>query len=186
MVLLRGLRVIAVIGLVLVCRSTESEEPEPTVRVFSAFARAGEPPAQCAAVFRCLAQYISPSLSLADIQRLKAEHRTCFADDQDELAHQEDCLPVIVGVDSKVGRQIEVIYTCSDVCPRYGGILVRYVGVEKKECCTLGGSALHESAFGGYLGCAPPAVFAPATCPDWPEQSDDAAEEERLVRELLQ
>jgi hypothetical protein len=46
-------------------------------------------------------------------------------------------------------------YFCSDVCPDYGRLDLVFQGVDAEQCNSIGGKALRDLAWGGYLGCEP-------------------------------
>ena len=109
-------------------------------------------------VAKCVARYSKPHLSPADI-RAFIEHgdRECFVrGDPKRLADQGRCLPLSLGVDTRNGKALEIVYHCSDVCPDYGGVLFRYANTSRAECCATGGYPRHSPAWGSYEGCAPP------------------------------
>jgi len=105
----------------------------------------------------CLAGLASGSLDSAAITALVDGLPACFAvDKKDLLAEQAACLPQVVGTDARNGLSIEVVYTCSDVCPDAGWLAVIYEGVAEADCATAGGVVLKDLGFGTYVGCAPP------------------------------
>ena len=53
------------------------------------------------------------------------------------------------------GRTLVENYFCSDVCPDYGRVDLVFQGVDAEECASIGGKALRDLAWGGYLGCEP-------------------------------
>lgn len=147
--------------LLVVSRSSERQDGTSHVPAFATFRYAGQTlPAACVQVWRCVARYIQPTLTPDAIRLIEAEGMKCFSDDKDELDEQSACLPLRLGVDAQNRRPIEIAYTCSDVCPRYGGILLLYAHVTENECCALGGYPLQDSAFGTYIGCSPPEALA--------------------------
>ena len=106
----------------------------------------------------CFGRYAKPRLSHADIQQFVDEGLSrCFANaDPVKLLRQAPHHPTFLGIDSRNGKLLEVYYHCSDICPGYGGVNIRYAEVAMEDCCAVGGWALHDPAWGGYLGCAPP------------------------------
>lgn len=114
-------------------------------------------------VTQCLDKYAKPSLTPADIKALIATGiGSCFAvGDPEKLAKQSVVLPRTLGVDARNGKAVEVIYSCSDLCPAYGGITVRYANTPKESCCSAGGHPQRDPAWGGYRGCLPPEVPLP-------------------------
>ncbi|HRI67848.1 MAG TPA: hypothetical protein PK156_26605, partial [Polyangium sp.] len=106
----------------------------------------------------CLEAYASPSLDEAKLQRLRDEGlSTCFhVDEPATLESEQACLPQIVGQHGGNGRDIEVYYLCSDVCPEYGRIGIRFVGIKDTDaCCAIGGIPVRDPAWGGFEACVP-------------------------------
>ena len=50
---------------------------------------------------------------------------------------------------------LEERYFCSDVCPDYGRVDLVFKWVGAEQCESVGGRALRDMAWGGYLGCQP-------------------------------
>lgn len=117
----------------------------------------------------CIRSYGKTNMSSDDIKRLLNEGVTgCFDhSDPDDLAEDGECLPTVVGTDARNGKSIRIGYTCSDVCPDAGGIIVAYDGVDEAECCAIGAVVARDPAWGGYVGCMPPEVgwTSQGTCP---------------------
>jgi hypothetical protein len=120
----------------------------------------------------CLAAYASDSLGEEELRRLRDEGiAACFhKDDPVTLDAERACLPASVGQHEGDGRAIEVYYFCSDLCPDYGRVGVRYVGVsDTPSCCAIGGIPLRDPAWGGFEACVPseihPIVSWVDTCP---------------------
>ena len=79
-------------------------------------------------------------------------HDECFGRaDPKKRAEQGRCLPLSLGVDARNGKVVKVVYSCSDVCPDYGGIGVAYANTSQKDCCAIGG-------YPGQRGCTPPEI----------------------------
>src|SRR5262245_19148467 len=75
----------------------------------------------------CVQQYGSSAMDSASIQKLSNEGiSSCFGKDPAELEKQAACLPTVVGQDAQNGRDIQVYYFCSDVCPEGGYVGVAY------------------------------------------------------------
>jgi hypothetical protein len=115
------------------------------------------------AVAQCVAKRTKSRLSSKDIEKLGREViEECFSTrDTRLLWDQGACLPLDVGVDRRNGRNIELRYHCSDVCPDQGGVGIFYAGVAKEDCCSIGGYPRFDPAWGGYRGCTPPEVPLP-------------------------
>lgn len=107
---------------------------------------------------QCLEAYASDSLGEEELQRLRDEGiPACFhQDDPVTLDMERSCLPAGVGQHVGDGRAIEVYYFCSDLCPDYGRVGVRYVGIsDTPACCAIGGIPLRDPAWGGFEACVP-------------------------------
>lgn len=64
--------------------------------------------------------------------------------------------PITIGRYAQNNQPLELMYFCSDVCPVYGFFSIYFVGVDhKKTCYQLGGKAVMDAAWGGYIGCEP-------------------------------
>jgi hypothetical protein len=81
----------------------------------------------------------------------------CFhIGDPAALDMERTCLPSVVGQHAGDGRDIEVYYFCSDVCPDYGRVGIRFAGIEDTpSCCAIGGIPLRDPAWGGFEACVP-------------------------------
>ena len=114
--------------------------------------------ADCGKLERCLDNYRRRVASPEDIRAMITEARTeCFsAKDPGQLAAEAACLPISMGEDKRNALTLEYSYFCSDLCPAYGKVLLRYEGVPRNDCCSEGGYPRIDSAWGGYRGCAPP------------------------------
>jgi len=55
------------------------------------------------------------------------------------------------------GRELAIGYSCSDLCPEYGGYQLIYSGIGSKERCDeIGGKTLYSYAWGEqFNGCEP-------------------------------
>ena len=120
----------------------------------------------------CLEAYGGSALDEAALQRLRDEGlSTCFhLDEPATLETEQACLPSVVGQHSGNGRDIEVYYFCSDVCPDYGRVGIRFAGIsDTPACCAIGGIPLRDPAWGGFEACVPseihPMVSWVDTCP---------------------
>jgi hypothetical protein len=103
---------------------------------------------------RCLAPFVKPQLTAADI--LALETASCFKNGRDGvLAQAGDCLPLRAGVDTHLRKTLLFAYYCSDVCPDQGGVELTYENVSADECCKLGAEPFFDPAWGGYRGCEP-------------------------------
>jgi hypothetical protein len=115
----------------------------------------------------CLAAYGSNSMDDAALRRLQGEGLDlCLRGDGDPnaLVAAAACLPFTVGKDARTGTDIEAYYFCSDVCPNYGGVDIRYAGVDDKaSCCALDGFVLQDF-FQHFIGCAPFEVRLSSSC----------------------
>lgn len=121
---------------------------------------------------QCLDAYSSESLGEDELKKLRDEGiPTCFhKDDPVTLDMERACLSSGVGQHAGDGREIEVYYFCSDLCPDYGRVGVRYVGIsDTPSCCAIGGIPLRDPAWGGFEACVPseihPMVSWVDTCP---------------------
>lgn len=106
----------------------------------------------------CLTPYGSNSMDADALRKLYGEGLdTCIrkGGDKTALEMNASCLPVTVGKDARTGKPIEAYYSCSDKCPAYGYVSIRYGGVEAADCCAMGGVLLQDF-FGHYNGCEPP------------------------------
>ena len=115
----------------------------------------GNPPTSSC---ECLASYGGTSLGESELVRLRDEGLTkCFhQNDPAALDGERACLPSIVGQYASNGHDIEVYYFCSDVCPEYGRVGIRFAGVkDNASCCAMGGAPLHDPAWGGFEACVP-------------------------------
>jgi hypothetical protein len=108
-------------------------------------------------VERCVEKYASRELTPAQIDRFLTEGIDACFDRRDprELAKQAACLPLDLGVDPRNGAAVVVRYACSDVCPDYGRIVVRYLDISEEECEAIGGEVRRDPAWKSYNGCAP-------------------------------
>jgi hypothetical protein len=115
----------------------------------------------------CLARLAKPRWSAEDLRAFFARGGgDCFASAQDDprgrlRQRQARCLPVAVGADARNGKTLELRYFCSDVCPDQGAVFLIYAGVDRDQCCALGGRPLHDPAWGAYRGCMPPEAELP-------------------------
>lgn len=108
----------------------------------------------------CIRSYGKSNMASADVKRLlDVGIQSCFAiGEPSELQDDGRCLPAVVGTDARNGKSIAIDYTCSDVCPDAGGIIVRYKDVSEADCCAVGGIIANDPAWGGFVGCMPPEV----------------------------
>lgn len=54
---------------------------------------------------------------------------------------------------------IEVYYFCSDLCPDYGHVGIRFSGINDTPACgAIGGIPLRDPAWGGFEVCVPSAI----------------------------
>jgi hypothetical protein len=67
------------------------------------------------------------------------------------IYHKLDGIPV----GYKNQKLIILSYSCSDVCPQYGGWDKIYYGVSEKDCSKVGGTQIIDLAWGVYEGCSP-------------------------------
>jgi hypothetical protein len=105
----------------------------------------------------CLAPLVKPLLGASDMRALASSR--CFKNGGAEVLRQAgDCLPLRAGVDAMRGKELRFSYFCSDVCPDYGGVSLRYFDVSASECCKLDGEPERDAAWGGYKGCSPAEV----------------------------
>ena len=64
--------------------------------------------------------------------------------------------PIVLGTYSENSLILVEGYSCSDVCPDYGGVSIVFKDIKSKEdCAKVGGKDLIDPAWGGYIGCAP-------------------------------
>lgn len=104
----------------------------------------------------CLQKYSAEELDEAALRRLQQGLRECFARDPERLAAQASCLPLELGKDAASGRAVVAHYFCSDLCPAYGGVLLKLGGgINQEACCKLGGAPFIDAAWGGYRSCMP-------------------------------
>jgi hypothetical protein len=106
----------------------------------------------------CIADYGGSALDEVALKKLRDEGLpACFhQSDPAMLEVEQACLPSVVGQHLGDGRDIEIYYYCSDVCPDYGRIGVRYTGIkDDAACCAIGGIPLHDPGWGGFEGCVP-------------------------------
>ena len=105
----------------------------------------------------CLIEYQQNVISPDDMQQLVHAIPGCFTtEDPFALEREASCLPFELGIEERTGFPLEVVYFCSDVCPHYGFVLIRYIDVGADECDDLSGEAMYDPAWGGYIGCIPP------------------------------
>lgn len=68
----------------------------------------------------------------------------------------KDDYPKVLGAYSKNGLVIVEKYSCSDVCPQYGGVGIYYQNIsDKEECAKVNGRDIIDAAWGSYEGCSP-------------------------------
>ncbi len=120
----------------------------------------------------CLAPYGGPSMGDDAFMTLRDEGlKACFHnDDPAVLDTERTCLPSIVGQHVGNGRNIEVYYFCSDLCPDYGHVGIRFSGItDTPSCCAIDGIPVRDPAWGGFEACVPSAIdpmtFWVDTCP---------------------
>lgn len=109
----------------------------------------------------CLAPYGGPSLGDDALLTLRDEGLPmCFHENDPALLDMERiCLPSVVGQQAINGRDIEVYYFCSDVCPDAGHIGIRFSGIkDTPSCCAINGIPLLDAAWGGFEACVPSAI----------------------------
>lgn len=113
-------------------------------------------------VVACVARYSRSTLTPDDVARFVTKGlEECFArKDPRKLEQQGACLPLSLGVDARNGRVVELSYLCSDVCPDYGIVSVRYAKTSREECCEVGGYPARDG-MDGPPGCSPPEVPQP-------------------------
>ncbi|MCX6815143.1 MAG: hypothetical protein NTY20_05850 [Candidatus Aenigmarchaeota archaeon] len=63
--------------------------------------------------------------------------------------------PKTFGIYARNNLTLVEQYFCSDVCPDYGRVNLVFQGIDSEECANIGGKALHDLAWGGYIGCEP-------------------------------
>jgi hypothetical protein len=115
---------------------------------------AGGPNSPC----ECIVDYGGPSLDEVALRKLRDEGLpACFhQEDPAMLDMERACLAKIVGQHVGDGRDIEIYYYCSDLCPDYGRVGIRYTDIkDDAACCALGGAPLHDPAWGGFEACVP-------------------------------
>ena len=103
----------------------------------------------------CMDRYRSDSYSGPAIESLESALCNCF-DCEENLLFGETCLPHAMGTDVRNNQILEVVYFCSDVCPTYGRVYIRYQDVEEVDCENIGGQVERDPAWGSYMGCVPP------------------------------
>ncbi len=120
----------------------------------------------------CIAAYGGDALDGAALIKLRDQGLSaCFHTmDPATLDMERSCLPFIVGKHAGDGKDIDIYYFCSDVCPNYGHVGIRYAGIEDAPaCCAIGGVPLLDPAWGGFEACVPkeidPQVPWTAKCP---------------------
>lgn len=111
-------------------------------------------------------------MGAAELQRLKSEGLSaCFHRDEPmTLDVERKCLPHTIGQHEGDGRDIEVYAFCSDLCPDYLHVGIRYSGIsDTVTCCAIGGIPLRDPSWGGFEACVPaeihPMVSWVDTCP---------------------
>jgi hypothetical protein len=119
-----------------------------------------EPVVTCPEVKKCVDRYAKPKLAPGDVKSFVDRGiNDCFSwREKEKLEQQGKCLPMTLGKDARNGLPVEMVYECSDLCPNYGTIVIRYAGASEHRCCAQGGHPLKDSAWGGYRGCTPPEV----------------------------
>jgi len=80
-------------------------------------------------------------------------------DPMNQALHEGKWPPTAAKLPKRLGtfhsRAVEEIYYCGDLCPQYGKIAIRYVGVAQADCAAIG-DPLFLVAWGRqYKGCAP-------------------------------
>ncbi len=106
----------------------------------------------------CLASYGGASMGDDALMTLRDQGlKACFHNDDPAVLDMErTCLPSVVGQHAANGRDIEVYYFCSDLCPDYGHVGIRFSGVEDTPaCCAIGGIPLRDPSWGGFEACVP-------------------------------
>ncbi|MDF3067261.1 MAG: hypothetical protein K0R38_2862 [Polyangiaceae bacterium] len=117
------------------------------------------PPPGCKTpeVITCLSKYALEELNESALEHLLEEGiHECFAGDPRILREQGSCLPITLGRDKKSGLPVVANYSCSDICPDRGSILLTlHAKLDRASCCRVGGTPFIDGAFGGYYGCMP-------------------------------
>lgn len=147
----------------------------PTVEAGGAASNANQQPdgvEASASPCECIASYGGPSMGDDALRLLRDDGLPmCFhQNDPNQLDQERVCLPSIVGQHVIDGRDIEVYYFCSDVCPDYGHVGIRFTGIkDTPSCCAIGGIPLLDPAWGGFEACVPaeidPQVSWVGKCP---------------------
>lgn len=129
----------------------KEESPAKPAQVPQLPKRPPRPKADCEMLNRCLDPYRQMTASPQGIQvMIFGAQVECFSwDDATQLAAEAACLPIVMGKDPRNGMILEYGYFCSDVCPTYGKVSLRYAGVSRDDCCSEGG-------YPAWRGCAPP------------------------------
>ncbi len=66
--------------------------------------------------------------------------------------------PRSAGIDPETGLRLVQIQFCSDVCPEYTRVFTVFEGVDSPdECLEIGGQAIRDAAWHGFIGCQPKA-----------------------------
>lgn len=106
----------------------------------------------------CLVSYGGPSMGDDALMTLRDKGlKACFHnDDLAVLEMESTCLSSVVGQHAGNGHDIEVYYFCSDLCPDYGHVGIRYSGImDTPACCAIGGIPVRDPAWGGFEACVP-------------------------------
>ena len=102
----------------------------------------------------CVASDGGPELSAWD---LLAEYERLVAVNQ--ALHEGKWPPNATNLPKHLGtfhsRAVEEIYYCGDLCPQYGKVALRYVGVAEADCAALGDPLILAAWGRQYKGCTP-------------------------------
>jgi hypothetical protein len=110
----------------------------------------GEP---CCGILDCLREDRSHSFTSEELTSIGSEIKDCFDCD---ITDWTMCLPFNMGTDSRNDMDLEVNWTCADICPTYTFVYIRYENVHESYCQDLGGVEVRTPGWNKYVGCAPP------------------------------
>lgn len=111
---------------------------------------------ECSAC-ECFARHCSDPITCEVIETLESALWECFPhNDPYTLEFEAYCFINPIGTDSRNGKVVVLAYSCSDLCPTYGGVYIVYRDAPESECESLGGTPAYDVGWGGYVGCQPP------------------------------
>ena len=107
----------------------------------------------CCGILDCLKEYRSHAFESEDLISLGGEIKECFDCDTTDWTM---CLPFNMGTDGRNDMDLEVNWTCADICPTYTFVFIRYENVDVGYCQDIGGVEVRTPGWNKYVGCAPP------------------------------